>query len=307
MAELNPSTLTRQEYVLEVEDLWKSYGVVQALQGFSMAVPRGAFYGFFGRNGAGKTTTLDIATGLLGRDRGRLRLFGEEVGLEPSPELKERFAYVGGNLNLYDWLTLEEHLEFISGFYPTWDAARCEELKGLFRLPLTQRAGSLSPGQHIQFQLLMALSRHPELLIIDEPGNLDPVVRRRLMQTMVELLDQRRSTVLMASHLIDELEGYCDHMCVIEGGVALAAGSIEALTAEVREVRFPGAAATGELRLAGVLVTQAGGGEVRVVMPHFTEGRAAALAQELGAGDYEVAQVGLEDFFVALMTERESA
>ena len=227
MAEQNGSP----DIVLEAVNLWKSYGPVQALQGFSMAVPRGAFYGFFGRNGAGKTTTLDCVTGLLGRDRGRIRLFGEEVGLEPSPQVKQRFAYVGGNLNLYDWLTLDEHLDFIAGFYPSWDPARCEELKGLFRLPMTQSAGSLSPGQHLQFQLLMALARNPELLLIDEPGNLDPVVRRRLMATMADLLDKRQSTIVMASHLIDELEGLCDHMCIIDQGVALAAGSLEELGA----------------------------------------------------------------------------
>ena len=227
MAELKSSP----EIVLEVDHVWKSYGTVQALKGFSMSVPRGSFYGFFGRNGAGKTTTLDIVTGLLGRDRGHVRLFGEEVGLEPSPAAKRRFAYVGGNLNLNDWLTLGEHLEFVAGFYPTWDPDRCEELKGLFRLPMTQRAGSLSPGQHIQFQLLLALARSPELLIIDEPGNLDPVVRRRLMATMADLLAKHESTIIMASHLIDELEGLCDHLCIIDRGESLAEGAIADLHA----------------------------------------------------------------------------
>src|ERR1039457_5027347 len=131
--------------------------------------------------------------------------------MEPTPAQKRRFAYVGGSVSLFDSLTLQQHLDYVSGFYPTWDPARCRELSELFRLPLRQLAGSLSPGQHIQFQLLLALSHRPVLLLMDEPGNLDPVVRQRLMATMIELLDRRESTIVMASHLLDELEGLCDH------------------------------------------------------------------------------------------------
>ena len=127
--------------VLDVVDLHKSYGATRALSGLTFSVPRGSFYGLFGRNGSGKTTTFDIVTGLLGRDRGHVVLLGEEVGLEPSPATKQRFAYVGGHLSLYHWLTLEEHLRFVAGFYPTWDEARCRELLEVFRLPMKQTAG----------------------------------------------------------------------------------------------------------------------------------------------------------------------
>jgi ABC-2 type transport system ATP-binding protein len=220
------------DIVLEVKGLYKRYGPVEALRGVSFAVPRGAFYGFFGRNGAGKTTTLDILTGLLGRDSGVITLFGEPFGMEPSPAIKQRFAYVGGHIALYDFLTLRDHLDFVAGFYDAWDADRCLQLQDVFRLPMDQATGTLSPGQHIQFQLLLALSRHPELLILDEPGNLDPVVRQRLMSTMVEILDAEDATILMASHLLDELEGICDHMCIIDRGVTLVSGSVADITAQ---------------------------------------------------------------------------
>ena len=133
--------------VLEVSNLHKSYGPVQALRGVSFSVPHGAFYGLFGRNGAGKTTTLDIVTGLLGRDKGYVGLLGEQVDMEPSPDIKQRFAYVGGHIVMYDWLTLQEHLDFVAGFYPSWDQERCAELQHLFRLPMQQRVGSLAYHQ----------------------------------------------------------------------------------------------------------------------------------------------------------------
>jgi ABC-2 type transport system ATP-binding protein len=295
----------RADFALEVEDLHKSYGAVKALDGVTFSVPRGAFYGLFGRNGAGKTTTFDIVTGLLGRDRGRVRMLGVDVGAEPLPALKQRFAYVGGHLGLYQWLTLEQHLTFVAGFYDAWDHARCTELREVFRLPMERRAWELSPGQHLQFQLVMALSRHPELLILDEPGNLDPVVRRRLMATMADVLRAEDATILMASHLLDELEGVCDHMCILDRGRTLVAGPVRELVAEVRQVRFHGVAAEQPPALVGVWHERLEPGEWRAVMARYTDQAAADLAAKLGASGYDVGPVSLEEFFVALTEDRD--
>lgn len=293
------------DIVLSVRDLHKSYGRVQALRGLDLDVPRGAFYALFGRNGAGKTTAFDCITGLLGRDRGSIHMLGEEVGFEPSPETKARFAYVGGHILLYDWMNLRDHLDFIAGFYPTWDDDACSRLLGYFRLPMDRAVGSLSPGMHLQFQLVMALSRHPELLIMDEPGNLDAVVRRRLMSTMIEILDAEDATILMASHLIDELEGVCDHICIIEDGRALVQGRVDELTEHVREVHLRGASATDLGTGDGVLSVERIGPDLRVVLADFTDERAASLAAAAGASSWESARLSLEDFFIALTEEGE--
>ncbi len=292
---------------VSVRDLHKAYGRVTALRGLDFDAPRGAFYALLGRNGAGKTTTFDCITGLLGRDRGGVTLLGEEFGLEPSPEIKARFAYVGGHILLYDWLALSDHLEFIAGFYPTWDDERCERLLGYFKLPMDQTVGSLSPGMHLQFQFVMALSRHPELLIVDEPGNLDAVVRRRLMSTMIEILEAEDATVLMASHLIGELEGVCDHMCIIDDGRALVQGPVEELTERVREVHLPGGAGAFIERGDGVLTVEAIGPDLRVVLADFSEERAEQIAAAAGSDSWEAARLSLEDFFIALTEEREAA
>jgi len=291
--------------VLEVSDLHKNYGPVRALRGVSFSVRPGAFYGLFGRNGAGKTTALDIVTGLLGRDRGHVELLGEQVAMEPSPATKQRFAYVGGHIVLYGWLTLQEHLDFVAGLYPSWDDERCVQLQDLFRLPMQQRVSSLSPGMHVQFQLLLALSRHPELLIMDEPGNLDPVVRTRLMSTMIEILEAEDATIVMASHLIDELEGICDHMCIIDRGVTLTAGPVEELVAGVREIHFQGISVVELPELEGIWHQRMGARELKVVMAGYSDERAEGLSQELQADSYEVGRVSLQEFFIALTAERD--
>lgn len=290
--------------VLDIAGLYKSYGSVQALAGLSFSVPRGAFYGFFGRNGAGKTTTLDIATGLLGRDRGHVTLLGESFGTEPSPAVKQRFGYVGGHIGLYQWLSLQEHLDFVAGFYDAWDPARCQELQQVFRLPMDRRVGELSPGMHVQFQLLMALSHHPELLILDEPGNLDPVVRTRLMATMIGILEDEDATIVMASHLIDEVEGICDHMCIIDQGTALVAGPVKELLEDAREIHLQGVRPEEMLKLVGS--GQAIGHDGwKATLTGFTEERAAELARKTGAASYEVGRVSLQEYFIALTEGRD--
>lgn len=300
------------EMVLEVTGLAKTYGSVAALRGLSFVVPRGSFYGMLGRNGAGKTTTFDAVTGLIGRDAGRVRMFGEEVGMEPSPEAKARIAYVGGHILLYDWLTLQDHLRFVAGFYATWDEQRCQELLRVFRLPMRQRVGTLSPGQHLQFQLLMALSRRPELLILDEPGNLDVVVRQQLMESVLPLLEAPEratgaaGTVIMATHLINELEGVCDNICIIEGGVALAAGRVDDLIREVRTVHFQGVTTMEAPALAGLWRHRLGPEELEVVLPVFDEALAERLRGELGARSFEVGRVSLEEYFIALTSAQEA-
>jgi ABC-2 type transport system ATP-binding protein len=294
------------DVVLQVTGLHKRYGPTVALQGLSFTVPRGSFMGLFGRNGSGKTTTFDIITGLISRDQGQVVLLDELVQFEPSPATKRRLAYVGGHLSLYHWLSVQKHLDLVSGFYPTWDWDHCREVLALFRLPLDQQVFGLSPGQHLQLQLVMALAHHPELLIIDEPGNLDPVVRLRLIESITEILRQQQATVVMASHLLDELQGVCDQMCIIDRGQTLVAGPVAELTAQAREVHFRGVKAAAQPPpVPGVWFRDFGGGECRAVFAAFDEKLAAAVAAQLDAEGYDAAPTGLQEFFIALTAERE--
>lgn len=296
-----------EESALVVEFLHKRYGRVDALCGLTFSVPGGAFYGLCGRNGAGKTTTLDVVTGLLARDSGRVRLLGEELRVEPAPATKARLAYVAGHLRLYDWMTGREHLQFVSRFYPTWDDERAQELTEVFRVPLDQRIKTLSTGQHVQLQLLMALSHRPELLLIDEPGNLDAVVRQRLMETMIEAIAEEDTTVVMASHIISELDGVCDYLCIIDQGVALTAGPVEGLVGSARRVHYQHARTDGadRLKLEGAYAVEALGDDVHLVLAGYAPERAERIGQELQAEAYEAERLALQELFVALTQDRE--
>ena len=116
------------EMALSIRDVYKRFGRVEALRGLSFDVPRGAFFGLFGRNGAGKTTTLAIAAGALLRDAGHVTVLGDSFGYEPAMATKARLAYVAGHLTLYESMTCAEHIRYVSQFYPSWDAEREAEL-----------------------------------------------------------------------------------------------------------------------------------------------------------------------------------
>jgi len=126
------------------------------------------------------------------------------------------------------------------------------------------------------------------------------------MNTMIEILDAEDATVLMASHLIGELEGVCDHMCIIDEGRALIQGPVEELTDDVRELHFRGAGEAA-LEVGGdVLSVEPIGPDLRVVLAGFSETRAEAIAGDLGAEAWETARLSLEDFFIAVTEEREA-
>ncbi len=294
------------DVALSVENLHKRYGTVHALRGVSFSVPRGAFMGLLGRNGAGKTTCLDIIAGLLVCDAGTVTLLGERLRIEYSVETKRRFAYVAGHIQPFIWLTCRETLSLMAQLYPTWDADREAQLLRRFRLPLDRAVAALSPGQAFQLQVVAALARHPDVLVVDEPGRLDVLVRRRLMSSVLEAIAEQQITVVMATHIISELQNACDHLCIIHYGQVVAVGTVDDVIGRARLVRYsrpdPAAAdrwvsqppdgAHGAVRR---------GDDIELVLWPFDEARAEAIAADLKARDFEASPLTIEDFFVAVV------
>lgn len=294
---------------LIADALVKRYGPTEALGGLSLSVPRGAFCGLFGRNGSGKTTTLNVVTGLTPRDGGEVTILDERLRFEPTAPTKARLAYVAAHLQLYWWMTCREHIDFVARFYPTWDRTRERELLQMLHIPLDQRVRTLSVGQYVQLQLLMALAHRPELLLIDEPGNLDAVVRQRLMESLIAAIAEEEMTVVMASHLIAELDGVCDYLCVIDAGRTLIQGSTEAMANAVKRVHYVGVppqppgyehGLPPEQWEGAALRLFPNGSELQALIIGYTPRRAEGLRAHLGAESYEVEHLTLQEFFVAL-------
>ena len=197
--------------MIEIDDIRKRFGEVQALDGCSFSVERGRMLGFLGPNGAGKTTTMRAIFGLVEPDSGAVLWDGRPVGLEE----RLRFGYMPEERGLYPRMPVAEQIAYFGRLHGMdAGAARTAAEEWLERLGLAERATAkleeLSHGNQQRAQLAAALVHEPELLVLDEPfSGLDPVA----VQTLAELLRreaERGAAVLFSSHQLDLVEDICE-------------------------------------------------------------------------------------------------
>lgn len=235
--------------VLETHALTKRFGDVAALRDCELALPVGRVTGLVGPNGAGKTTLLQLAIGLRRPTTGSIRV----LGLSPSADtvrLLGRVGYVGQDRPLYLDLTVEETLRLAARLNERWDGAYARERLAHLRLPLDRPVRRLSTGQRAQVALTLALAKHPELLLLDEPvANLDPVARLELLEELMGAVAEAGPAVIFASNALADVERICEHIAIlIDGGIRVS-GAIEDIEREhvvVSAPRDAAAASVGE-------------------------------------------------------------
>jgi ABC-2 type transport system ATP-binding protein len=210
--------------ILQVENLVKSYGDVQAVRGVSFSVEEGEVFGLLGPNGAGKTSTVEILEGLRDLDTGRVSV----CGLDPqrdSQALKHEIGAALQSTSLPDKLRVMEALRLFAGFYKR--RRNPEELLKRFGLEEKRNAfySQLSGGQKQRLALAMALVNDPKVLFFDEPtAGLDPQVRREIYDIMEELKHEKK-TIVMTTHYIEEAERLCDRVAIVDHGRVVALGT----------------------------------------------------------------------------------
>jgi ABC-2 type transport system ATP-binding protein len=202
---------------LEVSGLCKRYPGF-TLADVSFTLPRGYIMGLIGPNGAGKTTTLKLILGLLRRDGGTIRALDLDAARQGAA-LRSRVGFVHDEPHFYRWLTLAQNAALVARFYDTWDDDLFRHHAAAFALPLAKRFGELSHGNKTKFALALALSHRAELVVLDEPtSGLDPVFRRDLLDTLTELLQDERASILFSTHITSDLERIADFITLIQHG-----------------------------------------------------------------------------------------
>jgi ABC-2 type transport system ATP-binding protein len=216
---------------LQLDGVSKSYGSVRAVDGLSVAVPRGAIYGLLGPNGAGKTTTIRMIMRITLPDAGRLTLAGTPI----TDEVRERIGYLPEERGLYRKMKTLEHLAFLAEVRGlSRPEARRRARAWLERLGLADKAGAkveeLSKGMQQKVQFAGAVIHDPELVILDEPfTGLDPIATRELKDD-IQAMRGRGRTVMFSTHVLSQAEELCDAICLINRGRVVLSGSL----AEVR-------------------------------------------------------------------------
>jgi ABC-2 type transport system ATP-binding protein len=221
---------------IDIKDLRKEYGGFFAVDGLSVTVPQGCFFGFLGPNGAGKTTTIRILTGLVIPTSGEISVLGMRIP-DHAYEIRRLIGIVPDDTLLFDHLTGFEYLQFVGRMYGlSRDLAmeRSRELLMLFELAQEQRklVGEYSKGMRKRLAMGAALIHRPKLFLMDEPFEGVDAVGARLMKDILLEQVQRGATVFLTSHVLEVVERLCDRLAIINHGKILAQGTMSELRAQ---------------------------------------------------------------------------
>ena len=224
---------------VEVQQLSRSFGALMAVDAVSFEVPAGTVLGLLGRNGAGKSTLVKLLAGHLRPTSGSATVLGRSIA-EPDPARWLRMGYVSQEKHLPDWMTGEECLAFARSFRPNWDRPAVAALAQRLQVPLRQMVSTLSRGHYVRLQTCLALGHHPELILLDEPtSGLDPLGRRELLSVLIEEIGRAGCTVVISSHLVEDLERLADTIAIIDAGRLLACGPPEELQRSRSRIELP--------------------------------------------------------------------
>jgi ABC-2 type transport system ATP-binding protein len=302
---------------IDARGLSKSYGDVQALDGLSLTVEAGEFFGLLGPNGAGKTTFINSLVGLAGLDGGTAEVFGHDVERDYR-RVRDRIGLAPQEYNVDRFFPIQEVLEHKAGYHGFPPAEASERATRALRTvgiheKRDTRFDWLSGGMKRRFMLARALVSDPDLLVLDEPtAGVDVQLRRDLWE-VIEEMNAAGTTILLTTHYIEEAERLCDRVAIVDRGRKVEVASPDELTARGTDtVEFRLAdppAAAPRFEADGVLAAQVDGDRLTVTVRQ-AGAAVPSLVRELDRAGHEVTgldirRASLEEVFVDMTrTER---
>ncbi|WP_268626594.1 ABC transporter ATP-binding protein [Paenibacillus alvei] len=189
----------------------------------NLCIPQGCVTAIIGTNGSGKTTMLGMCLGLVHPDEGKVTVLQEKTEPELSTLVKARIGFVAENSDSEeDDMTAEQVVSFVSQWYPSWDWQLYHQLMAKYELPPKQKLSKLSKGMRRKLDLIVAICPQPELLLLDEPSSgFDPLSWRMMINDLHSYLKDGKRTVLIATHIVDEVMRLADYILVMHKGKVL--------------------------------------------------------------------------------------
>jgi ABC-2 type transport system ATP-binding protein len=222
--------------VIRLQKVSKSYGKFRAVKQLDLEIPRGELFGFLGPNGAGKTTTMRMIAGILAPTAGKIEIGGIDIGRDPMGA-KSLLGFIPDRPFVYDKLTGAEFLRFTAALYGQDGKEvenRIDELLILFELDRwkDELTESYSHGMRQKLIISSAFVHRPEVIVVDEPMvGLDPK-SARVLKTLFRRFVEKGGTVLMSTHTLEIVEGFCDRIGIIRQGELAACGTLADLRRE---------------------------------------------------------------------------
>lgn len=291
-------------YAIHTRSLTRVFAGRSVVCDVDINVPYGSIVALVGGNGSGKTTTIRMLLGLLAPTRGRSAVLGCDSD-KLTPEIRARIGYVAEGHFIYRWMRVAECGRFQALTYLNWNQATFDSIVDYFQISRRAKVKTLSRGQRAGLCLALALAPEPELLVLDEPAlGLDPLARRSLVETILGVARSAGRTVLISSHLLDDVERMADRIALVDNGRLLAHCSTEEFLDRIAcwvldFDREPPNVQT----LDGLISSQVTGRRIRVVVANPSDSVEAELAC-LGAASVRRIPIGLEDALLSYLGRR---
>lgn len=223
--------------MIEVTNLSKSFGKFKALDDLNIHVKKASVYGLLGPNGAGKTTLIKHLVGIYRQDGGVVTIGGEAVYENPS--IKSTIVYIPDDLYFFSQYSINETAKFYASLYPTWNQERYETLKEVFPIDPQKRITKLSKGMQKQVAFWLGICIMPQVMILDEPvDGLDPVMRKKVWNLMLQDVAERETTILVSSHNLRELEDVCDHVGILHHGKVVVERELDNMKSDIHKLQI---------------------------------------------------------------------
>ncbi len=296
--------------VIETNGLSKDFGSILAVDNLSLSVPKGSVFGLLGPNGAGKTTIIGILLGLITPTSGKFSLFGEEI----NGSIESALQRIGATMetpSFYPYLSGLDNLRYFQQVAGHNDAAELDSLLELVNLRPRRHSkfATYSLGMKHRLGIAYALLGDPELLLLDEPTNgLDPNGMAEVRRLLQDLGDGDR-TVLLASHLLHEVEQVCDSVAILSKGRVIAQGLVSELIARKSTVRLAttddesAATILNSLHWVGSVLAEDGGLLVEADPARTSELSAALARSDIYVSELRALDTSLEEYFLEVTGE----
>lgn len=211
------------ESIVEFEGVYKKYGDKEVFKDLNINIPKGKIVGLLGPNGSGKTTMIKMINGLTRCDKGKVKI----NGLKPSVKTKEIISYLPDRNHLNEDMKVKEVLKFFSDFYKDFDMKKAKGMIENLNLDTNEKIKAMSKGNKEKVALILVMSRNAKLYILDEPiGGVDPASRAYIIKTILKNYNED-STLLISTHLINEIENICDEVIIISNGKIILKGEVD--------------------------------------------------------------------------------
>lgn len=240
--------------MIRIENATKSFGDFKALDGVNITINKGTIYGIIGENGAGKTTLIKSLVGIYTLDAGSITVDGEPI--YENNKVKRVIGYVADQNQYFKSYRIKHLVDFYKETYPTFSVEKFHEYNKKMKLNIEKKVHQLSKGMQMRLALILNLAISPEILVLDEPtSGLDAIVKKEILDLIIQEVEEREMTVLISSHHLSELERICDEMSMISHGHVTYQSTVDDLKQKVKKVQvvFEGKVPTELYQWADVL------------------------------------------------------